>query len=96
MLEHQMEVREKEVQALQSQALALAQEDSGMVEVDGQQRRVTDSFSQMLEPLQARRQQLLQSKEAHQFNRDLEDEIVSNTRQYDNNMIIIKLNDNNM
>ncbi|XP_063058796.1 spectrin family protein [Engraulis encrasicolus] len=76
MLEHQMEVREKEVQALQSQALALAQEDSGMVEVDGQQRRVTDSFSQMLEPLQARRQQLLQSKEAHQFNRDLEDEIL--------------------
>ncbi len=77
MLEHQMEVREKEVQSLQSQALALAQEDSGTVEVDGQQRRVTDSFSKLQEPLRQRRQCLLASKEAHQFNRDLEDEIVS-------------------
>lgn len=77
MLEHQMEVREKEVQALQSQALALSQEDAGLAEVDGQQRRVTDTFSSLQEPLQQRRQQLLASKEAHQFNRDLEDEIVS-------------------
>lgn len=77
MLEHQMEVREKEVQALQSQALALSQEDAGLAEVDGQQRRVTDNFSSLQEPLQQRRQQLLASKEAHQFNRDLEDEIVS-------------------
>lgn len=72
-----MEVREKEVQALQSQALALSQEDAGLAEVDGQQRRVTDTFSSLQEPLQQRRQQLLASKEAHQFNRDLEDEIVS-------------------
>lgn len=72
-----MEVREKEVQSLQSQALALAQEDSGIMEVDGQQRRVTDSFSQLQDPLKERRQGLLASKEAHQFNRDLEDEIVS-------------------
>ncbi|XP_050965123.1 spectrin family protein isoform X1 [Labeo rohita] len=76
MLEHQMEVREKEVQSLQSQALALAQEDSGIMEVDGQQRRVTDSFSQLQDPLKERRQGLLASKEAHQFNRDLEDEIL--------------------
>ncbi|XP_048125013.1 spectrin family protein isoform X3 [Alosa alosa] len=76
MLEHQMEVREKEVQSLQSQALALAQEDSGIAEVDGQQRRVADSFSQLQDPLHLRRQQLLASKEAHQFNRDLEDEIL--------------------
>uniref|UniRef100_A0A9J7Y3C1 Spectrin beta chain n=1 Tax=Cyprinus carpio carpio TaxID=630221 RepID=A0A9J7Y3C1_CYPCA len=76
MLEHQMEVREKEVQSLQSQALALAQEDSGIVEVDGQQRRVTDSFSKLQDPLRQRRQHLLDSKEAHQFNRDLEDEIL--------------------
>uniref|UniRef100_A0A8C7IJW1 Spectrin beta chain n=1 Tax=Oncorhynchus kisutch TaxID=8019 RepID=A0A8C7IJW1_ONCKI len=55
---HQMEVREKEVQSLQSQ------------------RRVTDSFSQLQDPLNQRRQQLLASKEAHQFNRDLEDEIL--------------------
>uniref|UniRef100_A0A8B9RDT4 Spectrin beta chain n=1 Tax=Astyanax mexicanus TaxID=7994 RepID=A0A8B9RDT4_ASTMX len=76
MLEHQMEVREKEVQSLQSQALALAQEDAGVMEVDGQQRRVADSFTQLQEPLNQRRQQLLASKEAHQFNRDLEDEIL--------------------
>ncbi|XP_075875964.1 spectrin family protein isoform X2 [Nelusetta ayraudi] len=76
MLEHQMEVREKEVQALQSQALALTQEDAGLAEVDGQQRRVTDTFSSLQDPLQQRRQQLLASKEAHQFNRDLEDEIL--------------------
>uniref|UniRef100_A0A673N8C0 Spectrin beta chain n=1 Tax=Sinocyclocheilus rhinocerous TaxID=307959 RepID=A0A673N8C0_9TELE len=76
MLEHQMEVREKEVQSLQSQALALAQDDSGIVEVDGQQRRVTDSFSKLQDPLRQRRQRLLASKEAHQFNRDLEDEIL--------------------
>lgn len=72
-----MEVREKEVQSLQSQALALSQEDSGLAEVDGQQKRVTDNFSNLQEPLQLRRQKLLASKEAHQFNRDLEDEIVS-------------------
>ncbi|XP_056601634.1 spectrin family protein isoform X2 [Triplophysa dalaica] len=76
MLEHQMEVREKEVQSLQSQALALAQEDSGIMEVDGQQRRVTDRFSELQDPLNQRRQRLLASKEAHQFNRDLEDEIL--------------------
>ncbi|XP_040908343.1 spectrin family protein isoform X3 [Toxotes jaculatrix] len=76
MLEHQMEVREKEVQSLQSQALALSQEDAGLAEVDGQQRRVTDNFSNLQEPLRLRRQQLLASKEAHQFNRDLEDEIL--------------------
>ncbi|KAG5843462.1 hypothetical protein ANANG_G00151200 [Anguilla anguilla] len=76
MLEHQMEVREKEVQALQSQALALSQEDSGLAEVDGQQRRVADSFSKIHEPMQQRRQQLLASKEGHQFNRDLEDELL--------------------
>ncbi|KAJ8372951.1 hypothetical protein AAFF_G00272750 [Aldrovandia affinis] len=76
MLEHQMEVREKEVQALRSQALALSQEEAGLAEVDGQQRRVTDSFSQLQGPLGQRRQQLLASKEAHQFNRDVEDELL--------------------
>ncbi|XP_030637999.1 spectrin family protein isoform X2 [Chanos chanos] len=76
MLEHQMEVREKEVQSLQSQALALAQEEGGIMEVDGQRQRVTDSFAQLQDPLRQRRQRLLASKEAHQFNRDLEDEIL--------------------
>ncbi|XP_076848937.1 LOW QUALITY PROTEIN: spectrin family protein [Brachyhypopomus gauderio] len=76
MLEHQMEVREKEVQSLQAQAQALAQEEAGVMEVDSQQNRVVSSFSQLQDPLQQRRQQLLSSKEAHQFNRDLEDEIL--------------------
>uniref|UniRef100_A0A1A8FCG9 Spectrin beta chain n=2 Tax=Nothobranchius korthausae TaxID=1143690 RepID=A0A1A8FCG9_9TELE len=76
MLEHQMEVREKEVQCLQSQAVALSQEEAGLNEIDGQQQRVTDNFSDLQEPLRLRRQQLLASKEAHQFNRDLEDEIL--------------------
>lgn len=72
-----MEVREKEVQSLQSQALALSQEDAGLAEIDGLQKSVIDNFSNLQEPLKQRRQQLLASKEAHQFNRDLEDEIVS-------------------
>lgn len=72
-----MEVREKEVQSLQSQALALSQEDAGLAEVDGLQKCVIDNFSNLQEPLKQRRQRLLASKEAHQFNRDLEDEIVS-------------------
>ncbi|XP_068600976.1 spectrin family protein isoform X3 [Brachionichthys hirsutus] len=76
MVEHQMEVREKEVQSIQSQALALSQEDAGLAEIDGQQRRVTDTFVNLQDPLKLRRQQLLASKEAHQFNRDLEDEIL--------------------
>ncbi|KAJ8266420.1 hypothetical protein GJAV_G00130220 [Gymnothorax javanicus] len=76
MLEHQMEVREKEVQALESQALALSQEDAGLVEVEGQRRRVAESFTNLQQPMQQRRQQLLASKEAHQFNRDLEDELL--------------------
>uniref|UniRef100_A0A8C1X795 Spectrin beta chain n=1 Tax=Cyprinus carpio TaxID=7962 RepID=A0A8C1X795_CYPCA len=37
---------------------------------------VTDSFSKLQDPLRQRRQCLLASKEAHQFNRDLEDEIL--------------------
>ncbi|KAG7464539.1 hypothetical protein MATL_G00166650 [Megalops atlanticus] len=76
MLEHQMEVREKEVQALKSQALALSQEDAGLVEVDSQQRSVADSFAHLKEPLSQRHQRLMASKEAHQFKRDLEDEIL--------------------
>ncbi|MGH0144969.1 UNVERIFIED_CONTAM: hypothetical protein FKN15_004632 [Acipenser sinensis] len=76
MLENQMEVREKEVEALQSQALALSQDDSNTVEVDTKQRGVQDRFQLLLDPLRARRMKLLASKEEHQFNRDLEDEIL--------------------
>uniref|UniRef100_A0A8C3G9J2 Spectrin beta chain n=1 Tax=Cyclopterus lumpus TaxID=8103 RepID=A0A8C3G9J2_CYCLU len=38
--------------------------------------RVTDNFSNLQDPLKLRRHRLLASKEAHQFNRDLEDEIL--------------------
>ncbi|XP_018592817.2 spectrin beta chain, non-erythrocytic 1-like isoform X3 [Scleropages formosus] len=76
MLEHQMGVREKEVQALQAQAQALSQEDAGIVEVDSLQRQVAESFTQLSDPLRQRQELLLASKEAHQFNRDLEDEIL--------------------
>ncbi|XP_048883547.1 spectrin beta chain, non-erythrocytic 1-like isoform X1 [Brienomyrus brachyistius] len=76
MLEHQMEVREKEVQSLQAQAQAMSQEEAGVVEVDSQRMQVAESFAQLAEPIRQRRQLLLASKEAHQFNRDLEDEIL--------------------
>lgn len=77
-----MEVREKEVQSLQAQAQALSQEEAGQVEVDCQRMQVAESFAQLAEPIRQRRQLLLASKEAHQFNRDLEDEIVSNTELF--------------
>ncbi|XP_051791286.1 spectrin family protein isoform X2 [Erpetoichthys calabaricus] len=76
MLENQMEVREKEVQALKSQAVALSQEDANTVEVDSKHKKVYETFMQLQEPLQARLSKLLSSKEAHQFKRDLEDEIL--------------------
>lgn len=60
------------------------------MEVDGQQRRVTDTFSQLQDPLNQRRQRLLASKEAHQFNRDLEDEIVSLTNMSETTHTLIR------
>lgn len=72
-----MGVREKEVEGLKSQALALSQEDSNTVEVDGKLRAVEDRFVELRAPLRERCEKLLASKEEHQFNRDLEDEIVS-------------------
>lgn len=86
-----MEVREKEVQSLQSQAQALSQEDAGIAEVDGQQRRVMDTFAQLQEPLNQRQKHLLASKEAHQFNRDLEDEIVRERRTHFTESRILRL-----
>lgn len=76
MLENQMEVREKELEAIQSQAQALGQEDANIVEVDSKNRTVATKFSELRAPLNERRNLLLASKEGHQFNRDLEDEIV--------------------
>ncbi|XP_039222171.1 spectrin beta chain, non-erythrocytic 2 isoform X1 [Crotalus tigris] len=76
LLENQMDVREKEVEGLKAQALALSQEDSNTVEVDGKLRTVEGKFTELRAPLRDRCKKLLASKEEHQFNRDLEDEIL--------------------
>lgn len=75
-LENQMDIREKEVEAIKTQALALSQEDANSVEVDSKHHRVEDKFAHLRGPLNERRRLLLSSKEGHQFNRDLEDEIL--------------------
>uniref|UniRef100_A0A8B9PLL2 Spectrin beta chain n=1 Tax=Apteryx owenii TaxID=8824 RepID=A0A8B9PLL2_APTOW len=76
MLENQMDVREKEVEAIRAQALALSQEDANTAEVEGQFRAVEEKFRGLRGPLHERCHKLLASKEEHQFNRDLEDEIL--------------------
>ncbi|MEQ2205731.1 Spectrin beta chain, non-erythrocytic 1, partial [Xenoophorus captivus] len=77
MLESQVEVRQKEVEELQKQSQALSQEGKGSDEVDGKRISVENKFQALLEPLQMRRDNLMASREIHQFNRDVEDEIVS-------------------
>lgn len=77
MLEKQTAVREKEVEAIRAQAQALSREDASAAEVQGQVRAVEEQFLGLREPLRERCRKLLASKEEHQFNRDLEDEIVS-------------------
>ncbi|XP_063047258.1 spectrin beta chain, non-erythrocytic 1-like isoform X3 [Engraulis encrasicolus] len=76
MLESQVEVRQKEVDELSSQAQALRQEGKGSDEVDGQRRGVEQKFQGLLEPLRKRKRNLMASREIHQFNRDVEDEIL--------------------
>ncbi|XP_015276703.1 PREDICTED: spectrin beta chain, non-erythrocytic 1 isoform X2 [Gekko japonicus] len=76
MLENQMGVRRKEVEELQSQAQALSQEGKSTDEVDGQRIIVEKKFVELLAPLNERKSHLLASKEIHQFNRDVEDEIL--------------------
>ncbi|XP_074860919.1 spectrin beta chain, non-erythrocytic 2 isoform X2 [Carettochelys insculpta] len=76
MLENQMDVREKEVEAIRSQALALSQEDTNTAEVESKFRVVEGRFLNLRGPLEERCRKLLASKEEHQFNRDLEDEIL--------------------
>ncbi|XP_077190308.1 spectrin beta chain, non-erythrocytic 1 isoform X2 [Paroedura picta] len=76
MLENQMAVRRKEVEELQSQAQALSQEGKSTDEVDGQRIIVEKKFVELLAPLNDRKSHLLASKEIHQFNRDVEDEIL--------------------
>ncbi|XP_077585265.1 spectrin beta chain, non-erythrocytic 1 isoform X3 [Stigmatopora nigra] len=76
MLESQVEVRQKEVDELQSQSLALSREGKGSEEVDGQRKGVECKFGALRAPLQSRRDNLMASREIHQFNRDVEDEIL--------------------
>uniref|UniRef100_A0A3B4UIK3 Spectrin beta chain n=1 Tax=Seriola dumerili TaxID=41447 RepID=A0A3B4UIK3_SERDU len=75
-LESQVEVRQKEVEELQSQSQALSQEGKGSEEVDGQRISVEKKFQSLQAPLQKRRDNLMASREIHQFNRDVEDEIL--------------------
>lgn len=72
-----MEVRQKEVEELQSQSQALSQEGKDSEEVDGQRIGVETKFQSLQDPLKKRRDNLMASREIHQFNRDVEDEIVS-------------------
>lgn len=76
MLENQVEVRQREVVELQSQVKALGQEVKDTEEVDGRRQLVEKKFQELLEPLRRRRNFLVASREVHQFNRDVEDEIV--------------------
>ncbi|XP_016403264.1 spectrin beta chain, non-erythrocytic 1-like, partial [Sinocyclocheilus rhinocerous] len=76
MLENQVEVRQREVEELQSQAHVLRQEGKDTDEVDGRRKVVEQKFKELLEPLQKRKNFLMASREIHQFNRDMEDEIL--------------------
>uniref|UniRef100_A0A1A8KQC0 Spectrin beta chain n=1 Tax=Nothobranchius kuhntae TaxID=321403 RepID=A0A1A8KQC0_NOTKU len=76
MLENQVEVRQREVVELQSQVKALGQEVKDTDEVDGRRQLVENKFQDLLEPLRRRRNFLVASREVHQFNRDVEDEIL--------------------
>uniref|UniRef100_A0A8C1SUE2 Spectrin beta chain n=1 Tax=Cyprinus carpio TaxID=7962 RepID=A0A8C1SUE2_CYPCA len=53
------------------------QEGKDTDEVDGRRKEVELKFKELLEPLKKRKDFLTASREIHQFNRDMEDEIVS-------------------
>lgn len=72
-----MAVREKEVEAIQAQAQALAQEDQSAGEVERTSRAVEEKFRALCQPMKERCRRLHASREQHQFHRDVEDEIVS-------------------
>lgn len=61
---------------LQSHVKALGQEVKDTDEVDGRRQVVEKKFQELLDPLRRRRNFLVASREVHQFNRDIEDEIV--------------------
>ncbi|XP_074669995.1 LOW QUALITY PROTEIN: spectrin beta chain, non-erythrocytic 2-like, partial [Strix aluco] len=70
-LEVQTALREKELEALRAQALSGAE-----AEAQAQVRAVELQFAALREPLRERCRRLRASREEHQFNRDLEDEIL--------------------
>uniref|UniRef100_A0AAR2M232 Spectrin beta chain n=1 Tax=Pygocentrus nattereri TaxID=42514 RepID=A0AAR2M232_PYGNA len=76
MLENQVEVRKREVEELQSQAHVLQQEGKDTDEVDRRRQVVEKKFQELLDPLMKRKNFLMASREIHQFNRDVEDEIL--------------------
>nr|XP_057921393.1 spectrin beta chain, non-erythrocytic 1-like isoform X1 [Doryrhamphus excisus] len=76
MLEKQVEVRQREVVELQTHVKALGQEVVDADHVDGRRQLVERKFQELLEPLRRRKDFLVASREVHQFNRDVEDEIL--------------------
>lgn len=82
LLENQVEVRQREVVELQSHVKALGQEVKDTDEVDGRRQVVEKKFQELLDPLRRRRNFLVASREVHQFNRDIEDEIVCRLTLY--------------
>lgn len=91
MLENQVEVRQREVVELQSHVKALSQEVKDTDEVDGRRQLLEKKFQELLAPLQRRRNLLLASREVHQFNRDVEDEIVSTDNVTADDVIMMPL-----
>ncbi|KAM9803615.1 spectrin beta chain, non-erythrocytic 1 isoform 1-T1 [Neosynchiropus ocellatus] len=75
-LESQVEVRQREVDELRGQSQVLSQEGKGSEEVDCQRISVEKKFVELQDPLKKRRDNLMASREIHQFNRDVEDEIL--------------------
>ncbi|XP_061626995.1 spectrin beta chain, non-erythrocytic 1-like isoform X2 [Phyllopteryx taeniolatus] len=76
MLEKQVEVRQREVVELETHVKALGQEVTDTDQADGRRQLVERKFHELLEPLRRRKDFLVASKEVHQFNRDVEDEIL--------------------
>lgn len=80
MLEKQVEVRQREVVELQTHVKALGREWKDADQADARRQLVERKFQELLEPLRRRKDFLAASREVHQLNRDVEDEIVSRRR----------------
>ncbi|XP_077975326.1 spectrin beta chain, non-erythrocytic 1-like isoform X4 [Styela clava] len=72
--EDEVEVRIQEVQELESQANTLRDEGSDVDEMDQKRNEVKNRLEELIEPLNKRKQMLGNSKQLHQFYRDVEDE----------------------